>query len=447
MAFVEFCYLAFGVIDLFIVLVEPITEYLTRKKKIVIFLCFATLLPILRHLFSSQSIYIVLIAAFLLIYFLVGRKLILICLILFNYLLSIVLNYFALFALDFFWGITEQVAATEYYMIYYLFTTVLFIISSYCIRQIYNYFIGNHTKLPTISGFFTLLYLLICAVLFVYNYTHEENLGFSQEVMRFNTVLFVMFFSITGAFIVLLVYFLRRDAKIQAQLMQYETLQRYTSQVEELYQNIRGFKHDYLNILTTMDVYMREKNWDELVRYYKQEILPTSNSLQDSAQALGPLSNLQIPELKSILYNKFIKALELNIDVQLEIRKPITAISAKSMDIARVIGIYLDNAIDALQELDIEHRTLRVAIFEDEEAVTLIIQNDCPDFSLNIQKLGTISYSTKGENRGMGLHLAAQTLRPYKNILRDTTYEDHIFTQKLTIYTKEVKHHVIHLHM
>ncbi len=443
----EFCYIAFGVIDMFIVLVEPITDQLSWKKKILLFLYLIISLPVFRFLFPALATYIILVITFILIFFMVGKKLSLVCLVLFNYLLSIVLTYFTLFALDFCWGITEQEAATEYYLPYNLFITVLFIISSYCIRQIYNHFIGNHTKLPTVSGLFALIYLLVCTILFVYNYNYEETLGFSQEVVRFNTVLFILFFSITGVFIALLVYFLRRNARIQAQLMQYETLQRYTAQVEELYQSIRGFKHDYLNILTTMDLYMKEKDWDALVRYYEQEILPTSHSIQDSSLALGQLSNLQIPELKSILYNKFIKALELGIDVQLEIRKPITSISAKNVDIARVIGIYLDNAIEALQELDADCRKLRVAIFEDEEAVTLVVQNDCKELPLNIRKLGTISYSTKGENRGMGLHLADQTLRHYKNILKDTTYKDQAFTQKLTIYDKEVARRVIHLHM
>ena len=51
-----------------------------------------------------------------------------------------------------------------------------------------------------------------------------------------------------------------------------------------------------------------------------------------------------------------------------------------------------------------------------------------------LHKLGSLSYSTKGEHRGMGLHLAAQTLHHYKNIEKDTTYENHVFTQTLKIF-------------
>lgn len=432
----EFCYLAFGIIDLYIVLAGPVFDMLSKKNRVLLCLFIITTTCVTNYFLPSVAAYLVLLSSFILIYFFTGRKIIFICLVIFNYLFSIVLNYVSLIFLEHVLGITEIETITEYYLFYYLFLTILFLISSYAIRQIYNHFIRNSIQLPTITGIFTLLYLAICAVLFVYNYTYEETLGFPQDIMRVNTTLFTVFFMITGIFIAILMYVLRKDARLQAQNIQYESLQRYTTQVEELYRDIRGFKHDYINILTTMHFYIENEDWDALRTYYETEILPTSASFQDSTQVLGQLSNLQIPEIKSLLYNKFIKALELGIHIELEIRNPITAVSAKNVDIARVIGIYLDNAIEALNEPETGHRDLTVAIIDETEAVTFIIQNSCKDFSLNLHKLGSLSYSTKGKNRGMGLHLAAQTLHHYKNIQKETTYENHIFTQLLKIYNE-----------
>lgn len=436
MTFYDFFYVLFGIIDLCIVLIGPLSEIISKKVQFILCTFITLCVCTCRFLFPNLSPYLELCLIFILIFFITNRKLILICLSIFNYLLSIVLSYLVLFILDHFFDITEQETIVEYYLFYYLFITILFSISSYGIRQIYNHFIKNSIHMPTITGIFTLLYLGICAALFIYNYTYEESLGFPQNVVRINTILFSVFFLITGIFIMILMYILKKDAKIQAQNVQYESLQQYTAQVEELYQNIRGFKHDYVNILTTMHTYMENEDWEALRTYYESEIIPTTSTFRDSSQVLGLLSNLQIPELKSILYNKFVKALELDITVHFEIRRPIAEISAKNIDIARVIGIYLDNAIEALSEpeVDADHRNLWVAFIENEESVVIIIQNDCKEFLLNPRKLGTISYSTKGENRGMGLHLASQTLRHYKNIQNETTYENHIFTQTLTIF-------------
>lgn len=439
MTFSELSYVVFGIIDLCIVLIGPIAEIISRKKQVVMMIFITLSVCLSRCFLPYLSPYFELCLIFILIFFITNKKLISVCLALFNYLFSIFLNYITLYIFKLLFGITEQQVINEYYFFYYLFLTILLLISSYGIRQIYNHFIKNSIQLPTITGIFTLIYLAICALLFVYNYTYEEMLGFPQDVVQVNTSLFTLFFIITGIFIAILMYVLRRDARLQAQNIQYESLQNYTAQVEALYQNIRGFKHDYVNILTTMHFYIENEDWEALKTYYETEILPTSNSFQDSTQVLGQLSNLQIPELKSLFYNKFVKALELGINVQLEIRKPIDSISVKNVDIARVIGIYLDNAIEALNEPDLEagQRNLTVAIIREEDGVSFIIQNNCKEFTLNLHKLGSLSYSTKGEHRGMGLHLAAQTLHRYKNIQKDTTYENHVFTQTLKIFDEE----------
>ncbi len=438
MTFFDYFYIIFGIIDLYIVLIGPIIDFLNTKKCLFAIPFLTTVILFSRTLTPNLSPYFELFLIFIFIYFISRRSLISVCLSLFHYLFSIVLSYISLTVLEYFFGITELSVGTNYYIPYNIFLMVLFILSTYLIRLLYNHFVGKHVQLPTNLSIFMLIYLAVCALLFIYNYTYEESLGFSQDVVKVNTILFLIFFSITGAFIVVLMLILKRDAKLQAQNVQYESLQKYTEEVEGLYQNIRGFKHDYINILTTMQLYMENEDWDALKEYYATEIFPTSLSFQDNSQVLGQLSQLQIPEIKSILYNKCVKALELGICVDLEIISPIEEIAAKYIDIARVIGIYLDNAIEALQEMDkgTAQRNLRIAIIKNTDAVIFIVQNDCKDFQLNIRRLGTLSYSTKGKNRGMGIHLANRTLKPYKNIMRETNYSNHVFTQSLTIYNQ-----------
>lgn len=438
MTFFDYFYIIFGIIDLYIVLIGPIIDFLDTKKCLFAIPFLTTVILFSRTLTPNLSPYFELFLIFIFIYFISRRSLISVCLSLFHYLLSIVLSYISLTVLEYFFGITELSVVTKYYIPYNIFLMVLFILSTYLIRLLYNHFVGKHIQLPNNLSIFMLIYLAVCALLFIYNYTYEESLGFSQDVVKVNTILFLVFFSISGAFIVVLMLILKRDAKLQAQNVQYESLQKYTEEVEGLYQNIRGFKHDYINILTTMQLYMENEDWDALKEYYATEIFPTSLSFQDNSQVLGQLSQLQIPEIKSILYNKCVKALELGICVDLEIISPVEEISAKYIDIARVIGIYLDNAIEALQEMDKDtaQRNLRIAIIKNTDAVIFVVQNDCKDFQLNIRRLGTLSYSTKGKNRGMGLHLANRTLRSYRNILRETNYSNHVFTQSLTIYNE-----------
>lgn len=439
LTFYELSYYIFGVVDLYIVLLIPILGMLTTRNKIILHILFFITSPACIVFLSDFSPYIELCLIFIYIYILTKRNILAVCLSLFNYLLSIVLNYGLLAFHHLTHGISENDAITIYPIAYYTFFTVLLLLVSFGLRWLYHHFIGNTLKLTFPLATLFLVYLGLCALIFVYNYTYEETQNFPQELVHMNTLLFIVFFTITSIFIILLIHMFKKDVKLQTQNVQYKSLQNYTAQVEELYQNLRGFKHDYLNLLTTMDYYVANKDWEAMRVFYETKISPTRAMLQNSYQDLGQLQNLEIAEIKSILYNKFVKAVEMNIAVNLEIREPIRHLDADPVDIARVLGIYLDNAIDALNapELSDDQRQLHVAVLTDSDAVVFIIRNTCLDFPLQLQKLGTLNYSTKGENRGMGLYLARQTLRNYRNIQSTPSYEDHAFTQTLIIYHKE----------
>lgn len=438
MTFYEFSYYIFGVVDLYIVLLIPILGLLNTRNKIILHLLFFITSPTCIVFLSDFSPYIELCLIFIYIYILTKRNILAVCLSLFNYLLSIVLNYGLLAFHHLTHGISELDAITNYPIVYYTLFTVLLLFVSFGLRWLYQHFIGNKLNLSFPFTTLFLVYLGLCAMIFVYNYTYEETQNFPQELVYINTLLFIVFFMITCLFIILLIHMFKRDVKLQTQNVQYKSLQNYTAQVEELYQNLRGFKHDYLNLLTTMDYYVANKDWAALTDFYETKISPTRTMFQNSYQDLGQLQNLEIAEIKSILYNKFVKAVEMNISVTLEIREPIRRLDADPIDIARVLGIYLDNTIDALNapELSDDQRQLHVAVLTDSDAVVFIIRNTCQEFPLQLQKLGTLNYSTKGEHRGMGLYLARQTLKNYRNIQSTPSYENHAFTQTLTIYPK-----------
>lgn len=435
----ELSYYVFGLIDLYIALIIPLFSIPSRKNMIILNLLYWLTIPACIFLLPDLSPYLALALCFVYIFILTKRNILAVCLSLFNYLLSIVLNYGLLAFHHLTHGISEAEAATTYHIPYYTFFTVLLLLVSFGLRWLYHHFIGNTLKLTFPLATLFLVYLGLCALIFVYNYTYEETQNFPQELVHMNTILFIVFFTITSIFLILLIHMFKKDVKLQTQNVQYKSLQNYTAQVEELYQNLRGFKHDYLNLLTTMDYYVANKDWEAMRVFYETKISPTRAMLQNSYQDLGQLQNLEIAEIKSILYNKFVKAVEMNIAVNLEIREPIRQLDADPVDIARVLGIYLDNAIDALNapELSDDQRQLHVAVLTDSDAVVFIIRNTCQDFPLQLQKLGTLNYSTKGENRGMGLYLARQTLRNYRNIQSTPSYEDHAFTQTLIIYHKE----------
>lgn len=256
-------------------------------------------------------------------------------------------------------------------------------------------------------------------------------MGYSYGVTAFNGILFLSFF----IFITILMWFLYRTIQqkqqAKAMLLQYEHLQTYTRELEKLYGSMRSFKHDYINILSALCGYIEGNDMPGLKNYFYSEILPISWTFSESDTKLGSLSYIEILELKTLLSNKIIYAMELGIHVDLTISEPVRDIPISIMDVTRVIGIFFDNAIDAALKTD--EKLIQVCFLYKEEQLRFVLRNSSESPSVPLSKLNDWGVSSKGDHRGIGLYNAKNILTPYNNILWETEYRDSQFTQSLII--------------
>ena len=98
------------------------------------------------------------------------------------------------------------------------------------------------------------------------------------------------------------------------------------------------------------------------------------------------------------------------IDLSIEVPDDIHLNVARNpIYLVRIIGILLDNAIEALSNQ--EGGKLALAVFEDQGQVHLIIENDCQEDPGDLNKLLEAGYSSKGSGRGLGLPNAMELAR------------------------------------
>nr|WP_276563262.1 GHKL domain-containing protein [Lysinibacillus xylanilyticus] len=112
-------------------------------------------------------------------------------------------------------------------------------------------------------------------------------------------------------------------------------------------------------------------------------------------------------------------------------REKIKSIPVDSVVLVRSLGIILDNAIEAAEE--IKNGYIRVAILHDKNLIKIIVANSCKQDIPKLFLLKRDGFSTKGENRGLGLGNLDQLLNKSKNIILETKIEKSVFTQILTI--------------
>ena len=102
----------------------------------------------------------------------------------------------------------------------------------------------------------------------------------------------------------------------------------------------------------------------------------------------------------------------------------------QNCDLVRVLGIFLDNAIEA--SVESKDKILYIGILAQEEEIILRIRNSCQNVS-NINSIFELGISSKSGSRGIGLYNARRIINSYENVILETTYEDNLFTQQMRI--------------
>ena len=187
---------------------------------------------------------------------------------------------------------------------------------------------------------------------------------------------------------------------------------------------LRRFKHDWINNLTVIDSMLKMNKIDEL-RQYVSELIGHC-----WAHTNTQIYSVKNAALFGILSSKINLAYEKGISVNMSVTGELENIpGVKISDFCEIIGIFMDNAIE---EAVVTDKVINVDMREGSNFIEMSISNTCTK-PLDMQKLATDSYSTKGEGRGMGLAIAKKIISKYKNVLHVTTYKDNIFTQTIEI--------------
>ncbi|WP_051506906.1 sensor histidine kinase [Saccharibacillus sacchari] len=256
-------------------------------------------------------------------------------------------------------------------------------------------------------------------------------IGETIELIQLNLFFFAVYLLIAFAAFFVYSQSLRKSYEVKQKEAEYSTMQRYTDELERQYTEIRKFRHDHQNILSSLDAFIQEEDFDGLKRYYREKLKRTSEHLESNNFKLENLSRIKVKEVKSLVAAKLIRAQELGIDATFEAKEEIGVIAADSVVLVRALGILLDNAIEELQQ--IRRGSMTVGMIQDRKAVHIIVQNDCRDDLPRVHKLKEAGFSTKGSNRGLGLANLTELIGQLPNAVSETVVEPGVFKQILVI--------------
>lgn len=411
--------------------INPLPEKFNIIGKFLTFLFILISSYFLNH-FGQISVLLTIIGLLLIIYKFSNNKWLNLSCSLFGYIFSITLNYLCIWIVQYFFHMDLiQIYENPKLTLIISFLVCLFcFITTTVLGQVMSKQLKIDDLLKDTSLNFTIfISLFIIAIIFVLNFSYGEIMGYNYSVIAFSGILFLLLF-ITIIFLMRYIYHnTLQTEQIKYKLSQYNNLQTYTSELEKLYSSMRQFKHDYINILTTLSAYIDQENTVELKEYFHSKILPASHGFSDSDTKLGTLSNIKILPLKSLLSSKIIRSLELDIKTEIEIKEPVCDVYIDPIDFSRIIGIFLDNAIEAAAETD--DKILRLCMILDKNDLITIVENTTRPLSCPLASLTDFGVSSKGTMRGVGLNNVKNIVKQHQNIIWDTEYTAPFFTQRL----------------
>ncbi len=403
-----------------------------KEKIIFFFLLLINIFLIICYL-GNVGVIFLLISSGIYISLLDRNHLLNICIFITTYLFCVLWdNIFSLLWDTFVFPISSLQNSYKYYTLYlFSYLLLLTVLCRILFGILRNPIRRLHTRLSKQLLVLIITNLAICLFIFLFNIVIGEYVGYNRKIIAFNCILFGCYFFISTILIINIVKTNIVKMEIDMRKDAYDRLQDYTNQIENMYSSLRSFKHDYLNIMLSMSGYIEVDDMTGLRNYFDKEIIPLNKKLSINTAHLNQLMNIKIIELKGLISAKLLYATELNITVSVEITEEISDIPMDIIDLSRILGIYLDNAIEAT--LETTSPIVQFAIINMENEYVFIVSNTFIDTGIPSATLQQPTFSTKGANRGIGLYNAHEIITKYHYVFWDTETDDLHFTQRLRI--------------
>lgn len=269
------------------------------------------------------------------------------------------------------------------------------------------------------------VYMLLVSILVIYRDKLADADNWRGHINNFYIVLF---------FVMLLYLNAISKEKLEKEIIdqkdtQLNELSIYSHHVESLYEEIRSFRHDYINILTSLKLGIDNQDIEAIKTVYNGVLRDSANQFYDSKFDIAKLSNIKNDAIKSILSAKLLEAQNRGISISVEIEEPVSNFRIELLDFITVLSVLCDNAIEATIKATSPRMT--VVFINNDDSLVLIIENSIKSEKVDVNHIFAKGYSSKGEGRGLGLHNVNSVLEKYPKSTITTRSANHLFSQTI----------------
>lgn len=291
------------------------------------------------------------------------------------------------------------------------------------ISKIYKYLLNITGKIN--KGFLIMFCFLIIIVSNLLGLSLYFKMDF-KYLLTFNTIVSIIFF------LIIIKTFKTQDNYLKV-IEKYNTTLNSLREYEEILDRYRVSNHENKNQLLTI----RNMVSDKEAKNYIDAIV--ENKLKDNEHIMQEAAKIPSGGLRGLIYSKMSYMKEKNIEYDLEISKGLRTVDLISkineqtmLDICKIVGVYLDNAIQAVEGIKEKEREVYIEMYLEDKDFVISITNNY-EGKIEINKLEDKGYTTKSKGHGYGLVLAKEIIEKDKKLSNEKIITRDNFTQILRV--------------
>ena len=311
-----------------------------------------------------------------------------------------------------------------------LFLSLLFLITKR-INIILNSVVKN--IIPSEKYKYILYFCALCTLTTYYIFLMYSIFKGSSYIRLLSVITGLIFILLCTYITVSVLKNIKLETNNKIESAKLEQQKKYILALEKNNNEIKKFKHDFNNIILGLDGYINNDdfNKEKLKKYFNSTIMNFNNNIELNDIIIAKLNSIKVSSLKSLITNKVLVAQNNNIDVDINIQGEIHDFYTDEMQLSRILGILLDNAIEASLELT-DDKIIEMNIIQIDKTTDIQISNTFNNTGTPIADFNKEGFSTKGTNRGLGLS-SAHEIANKLNMLLNTEIDGNTFIQNLSI--------------
>ncbi|OKZ66574.1 MAG: hypothetical protein BHW02_01360 [Clostridium sp. 28_12] len=270
--------------------------------------------------------------------------------------------------------------------------------------------------LNLVAGFFTLIVQLIITAYYL------EALPIIITIMNFILLVTFLMLSIFG---------FKRVINLSTTKRDLEYAEQYNKSLEILYLKVKGFKHDFDSIVSSLNGYIEQNDMDGLKQYFSE--VKKDCKIADDLALINPRT-INNPGIYSLLNNEYAKASALGINFELEFFLNLNELEINIYFFSRILGVLLDNAIEAAENS--KEKFVKISFIRENVngRAVITIENSYSNKNIDLENIFKKGITSKEYHAGLGLWEVKRYVNKSKNLDLKPSVSPSTFKQEFFIY-------------